>query len=157
VLSRLGRDVREEDQWADEWIGVDEEEIDNGKENRPSSLVVRLEDLIIRPAARGGKRLLLSQPGTPRQISRPGTPFRTTFSDDDILLQPYTDTNDQSDSDSDDGSDDGLGSFEFSSPGADDWTVVVTEEGSLKYSVSNGELVASASSTTTVIVMPCTW
>jgi len=161
ALNQFGWDVREgEDQWVEERIGGDAEDFDFDKENKPSSplaaVLVGLEELVIRPAAaKAGKKLLLSRPGTPRQISRASTPFSSTFPED-ILLEPLMDTNGQSDSD-DDGSDDGLDFFEFSSPGADDWAVVVTEDGCLKYSTSSGGIVASTSSTTTVIVMPCTW
>lgn len=160
AFRNLAWDVREEeDQWVEEWIGGNEEDFDFDKENKPSrsASMVALEDLIIRsPILKGGKKLLLSRPVTPRQISRAGTPFSSTFPDD-ILLEPLTDANSPSDSDSDGGSDDGFGYCEFSPPGADDWSVVVAEDGCLEYSTSSGGALASASSTTTVIVMPCTW
>jgi len=164
VLGRLGWDLREEadQQWIEEWVADDEEDMVIGKENRPSpaqsALVVRLEDLVVKsPAAKGGKKLLsplTSRPATPRQLSRATTPF--FIADDDVLLSPLMDTSDSDDDD--DSDDDGLGFFEFSSPGAADWTVVVTEDGCLEYSTSsNCGFVASASSTTTVVVMPCAW
>jgi len=159
AFSNLTWDARDEDQWVEEWIRGDEEDFDFDKENKPSrsALMVGLEDLIIRsPILKGGKKLLLSRPVTPRQISRAGTPLGSTFPED-ILFEPLVDTHGQSDSDSDGGSDDGFGYCEFSSPGADDWSVVVAEDGCLEYSTSSGGSLASVSSTTTVIVMPCTW
>lgn len=64
---------------------------------------------------------------------------------------PYN-TTDSFDNDSDD-----MGYFEFSSPGADEWTVAVTEEGYLTYSTTLMMSKDSSSVTTSVAVMPCDW
>jgi len=157
VLSRLGRDIREDkddaDQWFEEPVGAEENEVLD-KENRPSGqpALVCLEELVVRTAARGSKkhsRPLTTRPSAHRQTSITA-PFNTVSSHllpplmDCITIPPTGPANDYDN-----------GFFEFSSPGSDEWTVAAIEDGCLRYSTCGS--VASASSATTVLVMPCNW
>jgi hypothetical protein len=161
--SKFGKGFRDVDVEAEEyeqWVEDREEEDERlDKENRRSpsqSASVRLEELVVRSAAKGSKKVsrpLTSRPSTPRQISPNAQ--NTSFPTD--LLAPLMDTltidtaphGTTTTNDYDDGF-----FFEFSSPGADEWTVAATEDGGFTYATST---VASASSATTVVIMPCVW
>jgi len=151
VLSRLGRNTKEDmedlEQWTEDAEPVQaEEDAVLDKENRPSSSV-RLEDLV-RPTAkvsRKNSRQLTARASSPGQDSNA---FHTLSS---ALLPPLMDTVSGSDSSNNDIE----GFFEFSSPGAEEWTVAALEDGCVRFATF--EDVAPASFTTTVVVMPCIW
>jgi len=157
VSNKTGRDFfflddKEDvlDQWLEEPVGADEEDAFE-KENRPHPNSVRLEDLVVKPAAKGGRkhsRPLTTRSSTP-QFDIP--PFTKPTTD---LLPPLMDTIPRT-------SRNGVAEdyddfcFEFSSPGFDDWTVAATADGYLRYAITGA--VEPASSATTVLVMPCNW
>jgi len=156
--SRFKKGFRDEQEEYEQWVEEREDEDERlNKENRqsPQSPSVRLEELVVRSAAKSSKKLsrpLTSRPSTPRQISPSPNTQVTSFHTD--LLAPLMDTIDTAQHGITTTSfDDGF-FFEFSSPGADEWTVAATEDGGLRYATST---VASRSSATTVIVMPCDW
>jgi len=162
VLSRLGRNARddreEEDSWADELAAAAEEEELLGKENRRSSHtpLVRLEDLVVRTSVKTSRKhsrhLAIRPTTTSTPLNNIGTDLLTPLMDTVNVLNNYNTTTSFSNFDDHDGY------FEFSSPGADEWTVAVTEEGCLRYSTFGSTVGALSSSTTTsVIVMPCDW
>lgn len=156
VSSKLGREFLDDtsedvDQWLEEPVGADQEDTATEKENRPHVNSVRLEDLVVKTAGKGGKknsRPLTTRPSTP-QLDAP--PFVKPPTD---LLLPLMDTIPRTPFNGVAEDYDDL-CFEFSSPGFDDWTVTATADGCLRYSTFDS--VEPATPATTVLVMPCIW